>query len=133
MIMRIAVTALLTTALLPAATDSATVVTGPDRNRATIYASIDNGHKLTVRIPRVTDKNRPKCTWVILRLQRTSGPKRTVPTWEAATNRNCGNRTDDLPTFSRDGIARAWAKLCVSSRSRPASPCSETWVPLSER
>jgi hypothetical protein len=129
MIMRIAATALLVTALLPASAHAATLVTGPNGNRATIRASIDGHHKLTVLLPSVTDRHRSKCTWVVLLVRRTDGDRRAVPEWRSATNRNCTNRTVGLPTFTRGDVKRAWAQLCVS-RSAPTRPCSRSWTRL---
>lgn len=130
---------LFTTALLaglvlttaPAHASSATTVHGPSGNWASVNASISAG-RLTVRLPRVSDVHDVKCTWVILlvRLQDDSA-RRVVPVWQAATNRNCSNRPKGLPTFTRNGVERAWAQLCVRpAGSPPGQACSTSWTRL---
>ncbi|MFD1936041.1 hypothetical protein ACFSKW_31685 [Nonomuraea mangrovi] len=127
-------TALLTGLVLtaaPAHASSVTTVHGPSGNWASVNASIGAG-RLTVRLPQVSDAHDEKCTWVILlvRLQEDSA-RRVVTRWQAATNRNCSNRTRALPTFTRNGVERAWAQLCVRpATSPPAGACSTSWTRL---
>ncbi|MET9339586.1 hypothetical protein [Nonomuraea sp. NPDC003804] len=128
------VTAVLLTSLAlppaPAYAGSAVTVSGPGGNWAAVTATIRDG-KLTVTVPTVTDKHNDRnCTWVILLLRlRGDADRRVVARWEAATNRNCGNRNRSLPVYERGGgVERVSAQLCLSpASSPPREACSATW------